>query len=227
MQHPTNTRTIRVLCTGQVDPTYVLKALKNGADGVLVIGCRLGECHYINGNYQAREKVDMTKIMLEKAGISSKRVEMRFISSAEGNKYIEAVKEFTDTVKSIGPSPVRTKEKCESIKRILDALIAAASEFRLRAIVAKKKKMIEEGNVYNEKIPQEEIEKVIDNAVNTEFVRKLIVSCLKEKPQSCTDIADKIEVPSALVLSHLSYLRRKNIIDVDRVKERVPYYKII
>ncbi|GAH28704.1 unnamed protein product, partial [marine sediment metagenome] len=51
--------------------------------------------------------------------------------------------------------------------------------------------------------------------------------CLKEKPQSCTDIADKIEVPSALVLSHLSYLRRKNIIDVDRVKERVPYYKII
>ncbi|MCK4234408.1 hydrogenase iron-sulfur subunit [candidate division WOR-3 bacterium] len=227
MQYPTNTRTIRVLCTGQIDPTYLLKALKNGADGVLVIGCRLGECHYISGNYQAREKVDITKSILKKAGISPKRIEMRFISSAEGNKYIEAVKAFIDDIKAVGPSPAKSEEEGKTIGRKLDTLISCASAYRLRAISAKKTKIVEEGNVYNEKISTEEIEQVIEGTINAEFIRESIISCLKEIPHSCTEIAGKINVPSDIVLSHLAHLRRNNIIDVDRIEERAPYYKII
>jgi coenzyme F420-reducing hydrogenase delta subunit len=226
-QHPTNTRTIRVLCTGQVDSTYILKAFKNGADGVLVIGCRIGECHYISGNLHARWKVDMTKKMLEKAGMSPERIDMRFISSAEVNKYIEAVKEFTNKVKSLGPSPVKSEEIGDEIKRIIDALISTASGYRIRSIVAKKQRIVEEGNVYSEKVPKEEIERVIEDTVNAEFIRESIISCLKKNPQSCTEIADNIDVLPEDVLSHLIYLRRKNIIDVDKVEKRVPLYKVL
>ncbi len=226
-QHPANTRTIRVLCTGQVDSTYILKALKNGADGVLVVGCRIGECHYINGNLHARWKVDLTKKMLRKAGISPERIEMRFISSAEGNKYIEAIKEFTKKIESLGPSPVRSDEISKKMKTIIDALISLASGYRIRSILAKKQKIVEQGNVYKEKIPKEEIERVIEDTVNAEFVRESIISCLKKNPQSCTEIADNIDVLPEDVLSHLIYLRRKNIIDVDKVEKRVPLYKVL
>jgi len=226
-QYPTNTRTIRVLCTGQVDPTYLLKAFKHGADGVMVIGCRLGECHYITGNLHARWKVDLTKRMIEKIGMSTERLEMRFISSAEGTKYIEAVKEFTDKVKSLGPTPIKSKEKGEKIKRAIDSLISTASGYRIRAVVAKIQKMMEEGNVYNEKIPQEEIEKIIEDTVNTEFVRQSILLCLRENTSSCVKLSEKINVSPDIILSHLSHLRRNNLIDVDRVEERVPLYKVL
>jgi F420-non-reducing hydrogenase iron-sulfur subunit len=227
MQQPSNTRTIRVLCTGQVDSTYVLKALRYGADGVLVIGCRRGECHYLTGNLQAFEKIELTRQLLEKADISPQRIEMRFISSAEGNKYVQAVNEFTETVRKLGPSPVLSDEKGPSIKRVLDGLISAAAEYRIRALIAKKLTMVETGNVYNEKLSKEEVEKLIARAVDAEFIRQSILACLKEKEHSCTELAEKIDIPAHTVLAHLADLRKKNLIDVEKVRERVPYYKRI
>jgi F420-non-reducing hydrogenase iron-sulfur subunit len=227
MQYPANTRTIRVLCTGQVDSTYLLKALRNGADGVLVIGCKFGECHYISGNYHASEKVNIIKSILAKVGLSDKRVDMKFVSSAEGNKYIQSVKEFIDSIKSIGPSPINSKEKADDMKRILDAFIMVVSDYRIRSMLAKKKKLQEEGNVYKEKVTEERFTEIIDGMVESEIVRKSILTCLKEKSYSCADIAEKISEPPELVLSHLVNLRKKNLIDVDKVKERSPYYKIL
>jgi F420-non-reducing hydrogenase iron-sulfur subunit len=226
-QYPPNTRTIRVLCTGQVDPTYPLKALRHGADGVLVIGCRLGECHYLTGNYHAKWKVDLTRRMIKKIGMNPDRIEMRFISSAEGNKYIEAVKEFTEKVKNIGPNPLNTDTKSETMKQSLDSLISAASGYRTRAIIAKRSRLVEEGNVYKEKIPLQEMESLVEELIDTESVREAILECLKEKTLSCTELADIIEFSPDEILSHITYLRKKNLIDVDTVKERVPYYKRI
>lgn len=227
MQHATNTRTIRVLCTGQIDTTYVLKALRHGADGVLVVGCRRGECHYLTGNLQAFEKIELTKQLLKKAGIAPERVEMRFISSAEGNKYIQAVDEFTETVRNLGPSPVFSADKGPPLKRILEGLIAAASDYRIRAMIAKKLNMMEEGNVYNEKIEKQEIESLIANTIDAEFVRESIMACLKAKECSCGELAESIGISSYAILHHLCHLRKKNLIDVARVEKRVPYYKTI
>jgi DNA-binding transcriptional ArsR family regulator len=210
-----------------VDPTYVLKALKHGADGVLVIGCRIGECHYITGNLQAREKIMLTQVMLERAGFSPQRIEMRFISSAEGTKYIESVKEFTEKIRSLGPSPIKSPEKRAEILRTLDSLIATASDYRIRAIIAKKLQMVDEGNVYNEKIAKEEMDKIIEEALKAEFVRNAIIASLKEDARSCTALAKVLEIPPDIVLRHLSYLRKKNVIDVDKVVEREPLYKVL
>jgi hypothetical protein len=205
----------------------VLKALKHGADGVLVIGCRVGECHYITGNLQAREKIMLTQTMLERAGFSPQRIEMRFISSAEGTKYIESVKEFTEKIRSLGPSPIKAPDKRDEICRTLDSLIATASDYRIRAIIAKKLQMVDEGNVYDEKIAKEEMDKVIEDALNAEFVRNAILSSLKESAQSCTTLAELLEIAPDIILRHLAYLRKKNVIDVDKVIEREPLYKVL
>jgi coenzyme F420-reducing hydrogenase delta subunit len=227
MQHATNTRTIRVLCTGQIDATYVLKALRYGADGVLVVGCRRGECHYLTGNLQAFEKIELTKKLLEKAGIAPERIEMRFISSAEGNKYIEAVNEFTETVRKLGPTPVSSPEKGPALKRTLSGLIAAAADYRIRAMIAKKPGMVEEGNVYKEKMEKEAIESLISSTIDAEFVRQSIIACLQEKECSCTELSQIIGIDPGSILTHLCHLRKKNLIDVARVEKRVPLYKTI
>ncbi len=225
MQHPTNTRTIRVLCTGQIDTTFLLKALRHGADGVLVVGCRRGECHYLTGNLQAFEKVELARQLVKRAGFHPERIEMRFISSAEGNKYVQAVKEFTETVTKLGPSPLSSKEKAPALKRTLDGLIAAAGEYRIRAIIAKKLMMVEEGNVYQEKLNKKVVEELIEGTINAEYIRQSILACLREQQRSCTEIAEMIDIPPHRVLSELSNLRRKNRVDVEKVRERVPYYK--
>lgn len=216
-----------MLCTGQIDPTYVLKALRYGADGVLVVGCRRGECHYITGNLQAYEKIVLTKDLLKKAGIAPERIEMRFISSAEGNKYIQAVNEFTDTVRKLGPSPVSSAEKGQALKRMLDGLIAAASNYRIRAMIAKKTNMVEQGNVYREKMAKEEIESIIAGTIDAEYIRQSILACLQEKECSCTELADRIGITADTVLRHLVHLRKKNSIDVSKVTDRIPLYKRI
>jgi F420-non-reducing hydrogenase iron-sulfur subunit len=227
MQYPTNTRTIRVLCTGQVDTTFLLKALRNGADGVLVVGCRRSECHYLTGNLQAFEKVELAKQLIKRAGFDPERIEMRFISSAEGNRYVQAVKEFTATVLKLGPSPLSSPEAAAPLKRMLDGLIAAAGEYRIRAIIAKKLMMIEEGNVYQQKLSKEEMEELIADTINAEYIRQSILACLKQKQHSCTELAEMIAIPPHRVLSELSNLRRKNLVDVEKVQERVPYYRRI
>ena len=226
-QYPPNTRTIRVLCTGQVDATYILKALRNGADGVIVIGCRLGECHYIDGNLHARWKVDLVRRMLKRIDISPERTEIKYVSSAEGNKYLEVVNKFISKIKSLGPSPVNTKEDAERLKKMIGILTAAASDYRIRSIIAKKQKLTEIGNVYNEKISKEEFDRFIDEALYEEFIRQTIVTYVKEKPLSCQEIAEKAKLSSSLVLYHITYLRKQNIIDVDRIEGIVPLYKVL
>ena len=227
MQHSANTRTIRVLCTGQVDPTYLLKALRYGADGVLVVGCRRGECHYITGNLQAFEKIELTKQLVSKAGLCPQRIEMRFISSAEGNKYVQAVNEFTEIIRALGASPVTSPDKGATLKRVLDGLIGAASEYRIRAIIAKKLMMVEDGNVYQEKLSKEAVDEIIAETINAEYIRQSILSCLREKEHSCTELAEITDIPPHTVLAQLTNLRKKNLIDVDNVRQRVPYYKLI
>lgn len=163
--------------------------------------------------------------MIQKIGMDPDRLEMRFISSAEGTKYIEAIKEFTKKIKSLGPNPLNSDEGSKKTGQALDALISAASGYRTRAIVAKRPHLVEKGNVYKEKIPAKEMESLVNGLIETEFVREAILTCLKEKTLSCTELAEIIEASSAEVLSHITYLRKKNLIDVDTVKDRTPYYK--
>ena len=106
-QYPPNFIPIRVMCSGAVDPMYVVKALMEGADGVLVGGCHPGDCHYQSGNYKARRRATILKQLLKDLGLDEKRVWVRWISASEGKKFAETVTAFVDELKKMGPSPFR------------------------------------------------------------------------------------------------------------------------
>ncbi|MGP8330906.1 MAG: CoB-CoM heterodisulfide reductase HdrA2 [Methanosarcinaceae archaeon] len=103
IQYPTNIRIIRTMCSGRVDPSFVLSALEAGADGVLIAGCRLGECHYLHGNYNARHRMDTLKGVLEDIGISPKRLKVEWISAAEGERFAKSIESFVDVLEELGP----------------------------------------------------------------------------------------------------------------------------
>jgi F420-non-reducing hydrogenase iron-sulfur subunit len=103
IQYPPNIRVIRVMCSGRVDPEFVLRAFLNGADGVLVAGCHPGDCHYISGNLEAEKKMKMTKNLLQESDVNPDRVRLEWCSSAEGGKFAQVVTEMTEDLRKLGP----------------------------------------------------------------------------------------------------------------------------
>ena len=110
IQYPPNIRIIRVMCSGRVDPLYVLKAFEYGADGVLVTGCHPGDCHYIDGNLKAEDRIRFLKESLKHIGLEPERLRLEWISASEGDKFARVVREMVETVKKLGPNPLKKKE---------------------------------------------------------------------------------------------------------------------
>lgn len=113
IQYPASIRVIRVPCSGRVDPLYILKALQNGADGVLVSGCHPGDCHYLTGNYVARRRFAVLHDLLEFVGIEPGRVSFSWVSAAEGERFAAVVREVTERVRQLGPNRRVVKEPFE------------------------------------------------------------------------------------------------------------------
>ena len=107
LQYPPNVRSIRVMCTGGVDPMYVIKALLEGADGVLIGGCHPGDCHYQSGNLKARRRMVILRSILEELGLDPDRVWLRWISASEGKLFADTIVEMVQAFKEKGPSPMR------------------------------------------------------------------------------------------------------------------------
>jgi F420-non-reducing hydrogenase iron-sulfur subunit len=103
IKHAPNVRIIRVMCSGRVDPTFVLKALSLGADGVMVAGCHPGECHYIEQNYKAMRRFHMIKHSLRAMGVEEDRVRLVWASAAEGQQLAAAIDKFVEDVRRLGP----------------------------------------------------------------------------------------------------------------------------
>ena len=107
LTYPPNVRLIRMMCTGMVDPKYVIKALLEGADAVLISGCHPGDCHYINGNYKARRRVKLLKEILPRFGFDERRVKLTWIGASEGVDFAKTIQELVTEIKTIGPNQVR------------------------------------------------------------------------------------------------------------------------
>ena len=103
IQYSPNIRIIRVMCSGRVNPLFVLKALTVGADGVLILGCHPGDCHYIEGNYKTLRRIPLLKKMLKQLGIEEERVRLEWVSASEGAKFAEVTSNFTQAIKNLGP----------------------------------------------------------------------------------------------------------------------------
>jgi len=103
MEYPPNVRPVRVMCTGRIDPTFILKAFAGGADGVLVAGCHPGDCHYLEGNYKTIRRIAMVRRLLEQFGIEPERFRLEWVSASEGARWAQIVREMTEQLKALGP----------------------------------------------------------------------------------------------------------------------------
>ncbi|MBM4463380.1 MAG: hydrogenase iron-sulfur subunit [Chloroflexi bacterium] len=103
IQYPPNIKMIRVMCSGRVDPTFILKAFSKGVDGVFIGGCHPGDCHYIEGNYKAMRRIALTKKLLQDFGIEPERLRLEWVSASEGVRFGQVVADFTNTIKELGP----------------------------------------------------------------------------------------------------------------------------
>jgi F420-non-reducing hydrogenase iron-sulfur subunit len=111
MKYPANLKSIRVMCSGRVDPAFVLEALRKGVDGVLIAGCHPGDCHYQSGNYKTNRRIKLLKKLLKELGIEPQRVRFEYISASEGQKFAAVVTDFVAEIKKLGPNPLVVKQK--------------------------------------------------------------------------------------------------------------------
>jgi F420-non-reducing hydrogenase iron-sulfur subunit len=107
IQYPPNVKIVRLMCSGAVDPIYVMKALLEGVDGVLIGGCHPGDCHYISGNYKARRRIMILKTIVENMGMDPERIWIRWISASEGKQFAVIVKDMVELLKTKGPNPLK------------------------------------------------------------------------------------------------------------------------
>ena len=103
VKYAPNVRIVRVMCSGRVEPTFVLKAFQSGADGILVCGCHIGDCHYVDGNRKAARRIPLLKKMLTQLGIEEERVRLDWVSASEGGRFASIVNEMTEQVRKLGP----------------------------------------------------------------------------------------------------------------------------
>ncbi len=121
IQHPPHFRMIRVMCSGRIQPGFVLRAFEHGADGVVVSGCHLGDCHYVFGNERAVEQFEKTRNVVRLLGLEDGRLRLEWISAAEGARFAEVISEFTAQVRALGPSPLGKSGQRSALSRIVPA----------------------------------------------------------------------------------------------------------
>lgn len=103
LQYPSNIRIVRVMCSGRVDPAFILKTFLKGADGVMVAGCHIGDCHYLDGNERAKERINNMVEALKLLGWDIERFRLEWISASEGRKFAQVMTEFTGQIRDLGP----------------------------------------------------------------------------------------------------------------------------
>ena len=102
-EYPTNVRIVKVMCSGRVDPAFVLKAFEQGADGVMILACHPGDCHYKEGNYRAAQRYQILKRLIAQLGIEDERCYFDYVSAGEGDKFVKVITETVEKVKALGP----------------------------------------------------------------------------------------------------------------------------
>ena len=211
------------MCSGRVDPVFIAEALSRNIDGVLVLGCHPGDCHYISGNYEAEIKINLLSKLLKIIGYSE-RLRLDWVSAAEGNRFAQLVNEFNEHIENLGPNPIRDKKLRNNIIDDFEAVKSALSDSRLRILVAREREIINEGNVYNEVIPKEDYEEFLDDAIYNEFIRQKIIQKILKNGKSVPEISEDIQIEPHLVLKHIVTLRQRGLVDLDEINEETPTF---
>jgi F420-non-reducing hydrogenase iron-sulfur subunit len=218
-QYPPNTRVIRVMCSGRVDPVFIPKAFLAGYDGVMVLGCHPGDCHYLTGNFQAEKKINLTRKLLNMAGIDSERLLLDWVSAGEGERFSQVVRQFIEKIRTLGPFPLDGEMKGK-----LKAVRASLEGEKIRWMVGKGPELMEMENVYKERVPKERLEELIEATIQDELVKNRIVQLVEVKPVTATEISQTLNLKLKDTLSYLVSLVGEGKIGFHPSEEKVPKY---
>jgi F420-non-reducing hydrogenase iron-sulfur subunit len=213
-QYPPNTRTIRVMCSGRIDPAFIPRAFRAGFDGVMILGCHPGDCHYLSGNIQAERKISLLRRMLDDMGIGKERLLLDWVSAGEGQRFSFLIKQFVEQVRNIGPFPLNddTEGKLRAIQSSLEGE-------KIRWMVGKAPELMEKENVYGEQVSQERIREVTENTLRDELTKNRILVFLEAGPQAATELSDKLALSLSDTLPHLVSLVGEGRIGFDPTDE--------
>lgn len=221
-QYPTNIRIVRIMCSARMDATMVFKSFYYGADGVYVAGCHPGDCHYMAGNYYAEKKMKVTKKVMERIGIDLRRLSLDWVSATEGNRFAQLVTDFVKQIRELGP--LGEGRSYEELERDILAAQNVVEGKRLRWLVGMERDLEEMGNVYGEKISEEEFDILIGEIVSEELAWSKISLSIEGQPLSPKEIAMRVRLPSEEVMAHLVNMRINGLVSMVDITEGFPRY---
>ena len=221
IQYSPEIRIIRVLCSGRVDPKWIIKAFLKGADGVIVLGCHFGDCHYITGNYQAEKKIKATQEILEMAGLEKERLYLDWVSAAEGMRFAKLVDQFTDKIRKLGPLKLDDEKR----KKLTAALLTVSND-KVRWVVGREFSIIKDGNAFGEKLVPYEFHEQIKSIIKDNLKKSLIMAVLKSGPKTVREIASELREPESEILKQLVDLMRLDKVEMGGVKDRNPLFAL-
>ena len=215
-QYPPNIRVIRVMCSGRVDPAFILRAFSNGMDGVFVGGCWLGECHYVTGgNYNALSVMHLCKKLLEQIGVNPERLRLEWVSASEGIRFAEIMTDFTKKLKELGPlgkgegiDEHELKFKLEAVTKLIPYIKLVQSE-RLRVSVRTEE-------AYNKFFTSDEFNRLFNELIVDKLAVSQIVLLLRERPYSTGEISEILGLSPSEVSKHLNVSARQGLVRFDK-----------
>jgi len=217
-------RIVRVMCIGRIDPAVVLETFAKGADGVLVVGCHPPDCHYVEGNLQAERKIKMLKKLISRTGLEPERLRLDWAYASEIERFAKVINDFRNHVTALGQSPLAVERPDTDILLNIKAAKAATESFRLRLLVGREIELTEKKNMYGEKMSQEEFDKAIDVAIETEYLRNKIYLLVKNAPLSVRELSGHLDVDPREVLHHMVVMKQEGLVAVSGVKGTTPLY---
>jgi F420-non-reducing hydrogenase iron-sulfur subunit len=220
LQYTTETRLIRVMCSGRVDLAFVLRAFSNGMDGVFIGGCRLNECNYItHGNYDALGMVYLCRKIMEHIGLNPERLRVEFMSSGEGILFTEVVNDFGKKIKDLGPLGTSEgidknglKFKLEAVSKLVPYIKLVERE-RLRVPVKSEE-------AYNTFFASDEVDRLFNELIVDKVALSQIMSLLREKPLSTAEISESLGLNPSEVSRHMSGSSRQGFVRYDESGKR-------
>jgi F420-non-reducing hydrogenase iron-sulfur subunit len=227
MQYTTDVRIIRLMCTGRVDPTMIADAFSKGIDGLMVVGCHFGDCHYITGNYQAKVKVELARKALSYGGLNPQRVSFNQCSSAEGERFVSMVSAFHRGVSDIGPLGSSDKLSGDQLTEKMLVVKTALGKEKLRWVVGKFTEFTTTGNKYGERFTEHEMWRTLDTIIIDEINTHEILREMQQGPSAVKDLALKLGQQPPRVLRYVLALQRRGLVESTGMNGSSPLYKVI
>jgi F420-non-reducing hydrogenase iron-sulfur subunit len=218
-QYPTNMRVIRVMCSGRVDPAFILRAFSNGMDGVFVGGCWLGECHYVTeGNYEAVGVMHICKKLLKLIGVNPERLRLEWVSASQGIRFAEVITDFVKNLKELGPLGTGEGIDTNGLKLRFEAVQSLVPYIKLVERERLRVHFETEGE-YDKFFNSEEVDRLFRELIVDKLAISEILLLLRERPLSTGEISEILDLSPSEVLRYLSSSAKEGLVRFDEIQK--------